>query len=214
MEKTASVLETKSQKTRRRIIGYATQLVHRQGLKNTTIDEIVNAAGITKGSFYFHFASKEELGYAVIDSASAYVLGGLEQLAQDASLAPAQRLEAMLELIRRAVEENNCESGCILGNLALEMSDLHAGYRRRLSEVFDTWAGLFRGPLEEMQQTGELGPELDVADFARHALVVLEGGIMLAKVKRDPAPLQAETKRLLGELEKYRTAGTHRKKED
>ncbi len=197
-------IETKSQKTRRRIIGRATQLVHRQGLKNTTIDDIVRSAGITKGSFYFHFSSKEELGYAVIDSAAAYVLGDLEEVARDASLSPSQRLEAMLGIVRAAVEENDCESGCILGNLALEMSDLHEGYRRKLAEVFDSWATLFQRLLEEMQARGEIAAGLDAADFARHALVVLEGGIMLSKVKRDPAPLRAETDRLLAEIEVHR----------
>lgn len=197
-------LETKSQKTRKRIIGHATQLVHRQGLKNTTIDDIIDSAGITKGSFYFHFASKEELGYAVIDTAADYVLSGLRQVSEDRALSPAQRLEAMLRLIQSAVEANDCESGCIVGNLALEMSDLHEGYRSKLAQVFDGWALLFQELLEEMQREGKLGVDLDAADFARHAVVVLEGGIMLSKVKRDPLPLRAEMERLLREIEAHR----------
>jgi len=204
---TVTSIETKSQKTRKRIIGHATQLVHRQGLKNTTIEDIVNSAGITKGSFYFHFASKKELGYAVIDSAASYVLSGLRQVSEDTTLSPAQRLEAMLRIIQNAVQENDCGSGCILGNLALEMSDLHEGYRRKLAQVFDEWALLFRKLLEEMQRDGEIAAGLDAADFARHAVVVLEGGIMLSKVKRDPVPLRAEMERLLNEIE------AHRKKE-
>ncbi len=202
-----SQIETKSQKTRRRIIGHATQLVHSQGLKNTTIDDIVEAAGITKGSFYFHFTSKEELGYAVIDNAAAYVLDDLARIARDPSLPAPRRLEAMLDVVGTAVEENDCTKGCILGNLALEMSDLHEGYRHKLAEVFDGWVLLFQQVLEEMQREGQMSKGLDAAGFARHTIVVLEGGIMLSKVKRDPAPLRAETDRLLRELE------AHRKKE-
>ncbi len=201
---TETSVETKSQKTRKRIIGHATQLVHRQGLENTTIDDIVKSAGITKGSFYFHFASKEELGYAVIDSAAAYVLSGLRHVSEDTALSPEGRLEAMLRMLQSAVEDNNCGNGCILGNLALEMSDLHEGYRRRLAEIFDGWVLLFQGLLEEMQREGEMASGLDAADYARHAVVVLEGGIMLSKVKKDPAPLRAEMERLLNEIEAYR----------
>ncbi len=199
-----SQIETKSQKTRRRIIGHATELVHGQGLKNTTVDDIVRAAGITKGSFYFHFASKEELGYAVIDSAAAYILGDLHRIAQDPSLPASRRLEEMLGVIRTAVEANDCTRGCILGNLALEMSDLHEGYRHKLAEVFDGWVLLFQGVLEEMQREGQMDENLDTAAFASHTIVVLEGGIMLSKVKRDPTPLRAETDRLLRELAAYR----------
>ncbi len=199
-----SPVETKSQKTRRRIVGYATELVHRQGLKNTTIDDVVRAADVTKGSFYFHFASKEELGYAVIENASDYFLRGLQQVAHDSALPTTERLAGMLALILTAVEEHDCAKGCILGNLALEMSDLHDGYRAKLAEVFDGWASLFQEMLEEMQREGQLDHSLDAADFARHTVAVLEGGILLSKVKRDPSPLRSETERLIRELAAYR----------
>ncbi len=199
-----SPVETKSQKTRRRIVGHATELVHRQGLKNTTIDDVVRAADVTKGSFYFHFASKEELGYAVIDNASAYFLNGLERIGRAPTLSGKERLEGMLALIRSAVEEHDCAKGCILGNLALEMSDLHDGYRAKLAEVFEGWAELFREVLEQMLREGHLSREMNAADFALHTVAVLEGGIMLSKVMRDPAPLRSETDRLLRELADYR----------
>jgi TetR/AcrR family transcriptional repressor of nem operon len=197
--------ESKSARTRRRIVGHATELVHRQGLKGTSIDEIIRAAGVTKGSFYFHFASKEELGYAVIDQAAAYVLAGLLAMAEVQNLSAGRRLEGMFDLIRQAVESHDCSRGCILGNLALEMSDMHDGYRQHLQGIFGQWRDLFQTTLEEMQAAGELAPNLDAAAFAMHSLSALEGGILLSKVQRDPLPLRTEIEYLLRELDSHRT---------
>jgi len=59
MTGTAATL-SKGERTRRRIIGHATQLIYDKGYGKTTIEDVMEAAGVTKGSFYFHFSSKEE----------------------------------------------------------------------------------------------------------------------------------------------------------
>jgi TetR/AcrR family transcriptional repressor of nem operon len=181
---------SKGEKTHRRIVGHATLLMYEKGYTRTTIDDVIAAAGTTKGSFYFHFSSKEELGYAVIENASDYILGSIRGSLDRPDLTPYQRIEAMLKGIQGIVEAADCSRGCILGNLALETSHSNQGFRERIAQAFRDWSELISSELEEMKSAGELPPDFDCARYADFAISALEGGIMISKVTLDPAPMR------------------------
>jgi len=101
-----------------------------------------------------------------------------------------ERIEAMLEEIRGIVEAADCSRGCILGNLALETSHSHQGFRERIAQAFREWSALISSELEEMKRAGELPRDFDSARYADFAISALEGGIMISKVTRDPAPMR------------------------
>lgn len=181
---------SRGERTRGRIIGHATLLIHDKGYGKTTIEDVIEAAGITKGSFYFHFSSKEELGYAVIDNASSFILEGVRAAFDRRDLAPIQRLELMLRGVQGLIEDAECTRGCILGNLALEMSHANEGFRSKLAGVFRNWSSLIAGELEEMKGSGGLPPDFDCPTYADLIVSALEGGIMMSKVSLDPSPLR------------------------
>lgn len=181
---------SKGEKTRRRIVGHATLLMYEKGYARTTVGDVIAAAGVTKGSFYFHFASKEELGYAVTENASYQILDSIRGSLDRPDLTPYKRIEAMLEGIRGIVEAADCSRGCILGNLALETSHSNQGFRERIARAFRDWSRLIASELEEMKQAGELPSDFDSARYADFAISALEGGIMISKVTRDPAPMR------------------------
>lgn len=192
---------TKGAKTRRRIVGHATQLIHDKGYRGTTIDDVIKAAGVTKGSFYFHFASKEELGYAVIDNASSFILEGIKEALQQKNLTPYMRLELMLRGVQGLVEETQCTHGCIMGNLALELSPINDGFRRKLAGVFNDWSSYIAGELEVMKGSGDLPQDLDTAAYADFMVSALEGGIMMSKVSLDPSPMRNSIDLILKQLD-------------
>ncbi|RJP30870.1 MAG: TetR family transcriptional regulator [Actinobacteria bacterium] len=181
---------SKGEKTRRRIVGHATLLMYERGYAKTTIDDVIAVAGVTKGSFYFHFASKEELGYAVIENATQHILGSMRESLVRPDLTPYERIEFMLEGIQGIVEAADCSRGCILGNLALETSNLSEGFRERIARAFRSWSELIACELEEMKEAGEVPPDFDCAAYADFAISALEGGIMISKVTRDPTPMR------------------------
>jgi TetR/AcrR family transcriptional regulator, transcriptional repressor for nem operon len=181
---------SKGEKTRRRIVGHATLLMYEKGYARTTIDDVIAAAGVTKGSFYFHFSSKEELGYAVIENASEHILGKLRESLDRPDLTPYGRIEAMLQGIQKIVESADCSRGCILGNLALETSNCNDGFRERIARAFRDWSQLIASELEELKLVGELPPYFDSSRYADFAISALEGGIMISKVTHDPSPMR------------------------
>lgn len=202
-----AVKTTKGEKTRRRIVGHATLLMYEKGYARTTIDDVIAAAGVTKGSFYFHFSSKEALGYAVIDNASDYILGSMRRSLDLTQLTPQERIEAMLKGIQDIVEAADCSRGCILGNLALETSNSNDGFRERIARAFRDWSELIASELEEMKAEGELPPDFDCAAYADFAIAALEGGIMISKVTLDPAPMRNSVALILRQFAELKEGG-------
>jgi TetR/AcrR family transcriptional repressor of nem operon len=180
----------KGERTRRRIVGHATELIYSKGYSKTTIDDVIKAAGVTKGSFYFHFSSKEELGEAVIENAASFIHDRFAKVLQREDLPPRERLKAMLGQMKNLVEAAGCSRGCIIGNLALETSRSHPAFRRKIAEVFRSWSALIAFELEKMKKAGDLPPDFDSRAYADFTLAALEGGIMLSKVTQDPGPMR------------------------
>ncbi len=197
----------KGERTRRRIVGHATVLIYDKGYGMTSVNDVIGAAGITKGSFYFHFDSKEDLGYAVIENASTHVLERMKEALDRPGLSPGERLESMYREVRGIVEAADCARGCILGNLALEMSHVHDGFRRRLAEAFKSWSSLVAGVLEEMKSLGELPAGFDCDAFADYIVSTMEGGIMMSKLSLDPSPIRNCISLMMGQLECVTTRG-------
>lgn len=196
---------SRGERTRKKIVGHATLLMYEKGYSRTSVDDVIRASGITKGSFYFHFSSKEELGYAVIENAALHVAGRLRS-AMERGSTPAERLKAALEELQGIVMEADCCRGCILGNLALELSNQHEGFREKLAWAFEILADLIAEPLAEMKENGELPADFDPAAFASYAVSAIEGGIMMSKVTRDPQPMRRCARMLLEQVEKMRRA--------
>jgi TetR/AcrR family transcriptional repressor of nem operon len=203
-----AVHTTKGEKTRRRIVGHATLLMYEKGYARTTIDDVIAAAGVTKGSFYFHFSSKEELGYAVIENASNHILGSMRESLDQQDLTPYGRIETMLRGIQGIVEAADCSRGCILGNLALETSHCNDGFRGRIAQAFRDWSGLIATELEKMKSEGDLPPDFDCARYADFAISALEGGIMISKVTLDPAPMRNSVALILSQFAELKDSGS------
>ncbi len=198
---------SKGEKTRRRIVGHATLLMYEKGYSRTTIDDVIAAAGVTKGSFYFHFSSKQELGCAVIENASDHILGSMRESLDRQDLTPYGRIEAMLRGIQNIVEAADCSRGCILGNLALETSNTNDVFRERIAQAFRDWSRLIASELEEMKRQEELPLDFDSAKYADFAISALEGGIMISKVTLDPAPMRNSVALILQQFAEMKDGG-------
>src|SRR5262249_52488821 len=126
--------------TREAILLAAAELMHLKGYQATTLDDVLRESGIGKGNFYYHFKSKEDLGYAILDQiVSAFLHRTLDPCFSDAFTPRMAQIRCFLDRVMAAQRERNCVGGCPLGNLASELSDVHEGFRARLSGVFSAW---------------------------------------------------------------------------
>jgi TetR/AcrR family transcriptional repressor of nem operon len=78
--------------TRNRIIETGAEIIHRKGFNHTGIQEILNAAGVPKGSFYNYFKSKDDFGLQIIDYFSAHFKRIAKETLEDTTVSPLNRI--------------------------------------------------------------------------------------------------------------------------
>jgi len=180
----------KGEETRERILAAATELIHQRGFKNTGVAEILAASGVPRGSFYFYFESKEELGCVLLARYREKQREALPAVfPPDAPAIPT--ILAFFEVSVLSQIEGGCKAGCLLGNLAAEITDEHQGLRRELAGVLEDVQGALAGALARGQARGELSADFAPDAAATFVLSVFEGSILLAKARRDPRALEA-----------------------
>ena len=185
-----AVKQPRALETREKILAEAAHLFALKGYHDTKLEEVLKAARVTTGAFFHHFASKEELGFAVIDRHMAKRRELLEQIEkrlppgdEGDPLQPVfRRLDAIQEMIRRREQR---KGGCIIGNLSTALSDTHDAFRRRLAECFDEMALEFQPHLEAAAGEHCPGRPVDTRALARYLVAVVEGSIMLTRTQQD-----------------------------
>jgi TetR/AcrR family transcriptional repressor of nem operon len=177
----------KGDQTKERIIRAAVRLVHTRGYKNTSLDDIFAESDVNKGSFYFHFSSKDELVHAVIDRFFSAIERRFGLLAGNESAL--EKLTIYLDTLTALMKESGCTGGCLLGNLSLEVSDWHDDLRQHLAVCFERFKEIIAGIISEGQQKGEIRTDKSADELAVITLSLIEGGLILAKVGKAIDPL-------------------------
>jgi TetR/AcrR family transcriptional repressor of nem operon len=169
---------------RQKILEAAQPLVELRGYTSLGVAEICKAAGVPKGSFYYFFESKEALALAVIDEQwdgqrrqwEEILAGGEDPLVRLRRL-----FESAEEMLRTGLANCGTVSGCMFGNLSLELSNQAESIRVRLQEIFDVQVQMVRKVIDEAWQRGE-ARVVDSEEAARALVAQLEGQVMLAKL--------------------------------
>jgi TetR/AcrR family transcriptional repressor of nem operon len=209
MRSPAQASETKSTKgaaTRDQIVNAAARLMHVQGYQSTSLDDVLRESGVGKGNFYYYFKSKEDLGYAIIDRTTrAFVERSLGPAFADVEADPIAQIDGFLDRVLDAQRQRNCVGGCVMGNLACELSDVHEGFRQRLAELFDIWRARLADALLRGRRRGYFRGDADPSRLAQFLVAGLEGAILLSKVTRDIAVMEKCVEELKQHLTLYRT---------
>ncbi|MFI6698435.1 TetR/AcrR family transcriptional regulator [Streptomyces sp. NPDC050509] len=175
------------------MLGAAQTLIELHGCSALGMAEICRTAGVPKGSFYYFFSSKEELALAVLDEHwSALRSGWNRNLRSDAP--PLQRLRKLFEATeadRRAGQQScGTVSGCLFGNLTLEMSNQTEAIRERLQQIFDAQVDMVDAVVGEARDRGE-ATVADTHEAARSVVAQLEGQVLFAKLYNNTQSLDA-----------------------
>ncbi|MGB5914142.1 MAG: TetR family transcriptional regulator C-terminal domain-containing protein [Phormidesmis sp.] len=181
--------------TRKRddLIQVGRDIVVRQGFNATGLSNILATAGVPKGSFYYYFESKEDFGLAIIEDFVSEYQQKLATSLGNQELSPLARLSRYFELGIADMETSDCASGCLIGNLAQEMSAQNELFRDRLNQVLTAWETQFADCIEDAYAAGELAGELaescNALDLAKFILAGWQGAMLRAKVTQSTEPL-------------------------
>jgi TetR/AcrR family transcriptional regulator, transcriptional repressor for nem operon len=187
--------------TRETVIAAATRLIHVHGYNAMALDDVLRESGVGKGNFYYHFKSKEDLGHAILDQiVDGFLQRTLAPCFADPDAPPLGQIRCFLDRVLEAQRQRNCVGGCVMGNLASELSDVHEGFRTRLATLFTEWQARLATALESARRRGELAGGSEPETVAGFVVATLEGAILLAKVSKDIRVMEqcvAELKRYL-----------------
>jgi len=198
-----------SERTRKRLLQAASREIYRSGFQSASLDTILAVAGVTKGALYYHFKSKEALGYAVVEEVIAPIVYGQWVRPLQGVKDP---IAALIDAVRRLpVRAEDVQGGCRLNNLAQEMSLLDAGFRKRLALIFDTWRQAVAFTLREGQTHGSVRREVEPAEAASLLIAMVEGYGSLAKNAQDPKLMKAGIRNIVDWLQSLRTAGNRKR---
>ncbi|MGA0607912.1 TetR family transcriptional regulator C-terminal domain-containing protein [Phenylobacterium sp. VNQ135] len=176
---------------REKILCEGLKVVHEKGFAGASVRDIVRAAGVPQGSFTNHFASKEAFGLEVLNRYVADSDAVMDETLRNADLPPFGRLDAY---IARAIERNDGEgmrNGCMIGNFSAEVCEGSDVLRERLVQIYADMQAEFASVLEAAVEAGELPKGFDVGAAAEFIVSGLQGATLLAKARRDTAPLES-----------------------
>jgi TetR/AcrR family transcriptional repressor of nem operon len=182
------------QNTRNRIIETGAEIIHRKGFNHTGIQEILNAAGVPKGSFYNYFKSKDDFGLQIIDYFSAHFKRIAKETLEDTTVSPLNRIYGFLTAFMEYFESQNYAGGCPIGNLAQEMGDLSPAFRKKLSEAIDMMVDAYSRVLAAAQKDDKILKSLDIRDTASFIVAGWHGAIIQMKLTQSLGPLKNHRK--------------------
>lgn len=174
--------------TKQRLVAVGLRLMLERGYHAIGVQEILSEARVPKGSFYHHFASKEEFALQVIDAYQSRVRELLEVTLSDRRHPPLDRVRNFFTGVREAYEAEGY-LGCFLGALGQELSGTSEVFRRKIDGCLDSIAAAHAVCLEEARVRGDLPSTCDPRLTAELLVNAWEGAALRSRLRRDARPL-------------------------
>ena len=171
---------------KQKILHQAAKLIHTKGFNNTSIQDILDASEVTKSNFYYHFDSKEQLGFDVLAERmrqfNAFIV---DPSFVDADITSIERIDGFLNRVLLLAAMPQGELGCPFGNLAQEMSAIHEPMRQTLSDFFEGCTERIEQCFDEGKEAGEFREDLPSGQLAEFVFAQIQGAFLLRKTHKD-----------------------------
>lgn len=184
--------------TREEIVQAGLKCLIEKGFNAVGVQDITDAAGVPKGSFYNHFESKEALGVEIVARYGANQTR--REILADAAIPPLQRLRRHFDRITALFVDSHFTRNCILGGLSAELANQSDPIREGLRKLYGQWTKDIEATIAEAQAKGEIANKTKAADLAAFLLDSYEGALLRARVERSRKPFDRFMKFAFGEL--------------
>lgn len=181
--------------SREKLLDAAVALVRRNGFAATSVDQLCAAAGVTKGAFFHHFASKEALGVAAAGHWLAITAPLFADAGYHALPVALDRVLAYLDLREALIEGGTDAFTCLAGTLAQEVHQSHPAIAQAADQAIIGHARTLEADVAQALADHEV-TGIDAAELSLHFQAVLQGGFVLAKAAGDPEHARASVRHL------------------
>lgn len=182
------------------IVKSALRVMHRNGYGAAGVTEILSGTGLTRGALYYHFPSKEALGFAVLDAIESDLkstwLSPLEN-----QFDPISALQSVLNSVCARLTDEDVSLGCPLNNLAQELSFVDTRFRVRIAGIYRQWIDGIAAVIRKGQETRKLSRSVEPRIVAACVVAEWTGARGLAKATGEPGVLTSCASQLIRYLE-------------
>ena len=193
-----SSARTKGERTRERILDIAYESIVQKGFAATSVEELVEAAGITKSGFFYHFRDKSDMARQLFERFLAEdeaIVGTLATRARELSDDPLQSFLIFLNLYAQMMDDmEGLHPGCMVASVAYqermfdsELKQMNVDYILRMRRRFRDW-------LEAITVKNPPSTEIDLDALADGLTTIIEGAIVLSRSLRDPSLMGKQTR--------------------
>ena len=176
-------MENTAQTSKSKLLNAALQVIRTMGYTATTIDDICAAAGLTKGSFFHHFKSKEDLAIAAIDHWNAMTGSMFAQSAYHRFKDPRDRVLAYIDLRAEILQGELPDYTCLLGTMVQETFETHPRIRDACNAGIASHAHTVAVDIAAAKAKYARGARWDAETLALYTQAVLQGAFILAKAR-------------------------------
>ena len=181
---------SKSERTREFIREQAAPLFNKLGFAGTSLVDLTEATGLSKGALYGNFKDKEGIALATFAYSMQQVRKAMESRI-DRSPSNKRKLIELLEFFGEFVMNPPIPGGCPMMNYGVEADDSQRFMRKAVAREMQSTVGFIQQCLEKGMQGGEFKPTIDAAAMAQVIFCAIEGAIVVSRVVGNPAPMAA-----------------------
>ena len=183
MKNGESARTAKGEETRRQILAVAADLFHKQGVAATSPDQIVEASGTGKGQFYHYFKNKEGLVHEVLQTYLDAIRNGGGPLNYE--IGSWEDLERWFSAQLALQKSYRMTRGCPFGTIGNEVTENDELIRQDLSLIFEVAKAKIAAFFIREKASGRLDPQVHEEQLADFCLAMIQGAMLMGKVKRD-----------------------------
>lgn len=176
-------MPSKSERTRQFIIEKTAPVFNANGFAGTSLTDLTNATGLTKGSIYGNFGNKDEVALAVFDynfnRVTAHMKAQIEMVTHSID-----RLKKYPQVYRNFLKIPFLKTGCPILNTSTEADDTHPELNKKAADALALWKRAVENQVKRGMERSEIRRDADPTQVAVIIMSMIEGAIMQAKVTR------------------------------
>ncbi|TLU99095.1 TetR/AcrR family transcriptional regulator [Dyadobacter luticola] len=172
---------SKAEKTRQFIIEKTAPIFNTKGYAGTSITDLTEATGLTKGSIYGNFTNKDEVALAAFDHNLKCMNTAVREQMDDQKTAK-EKLLVYVRVYENFLYAPFPKGGCPILNTSTEADDTHPGLRQRAADAIESWKNLLSDIIKRGIADKEFKNNIEPEHIAISLIALIEGGIMIGKV--------------------------------
>lgn len=179
---------SKAERTRQFIIERTSPVFNKKGYAGTSLSDLTEATGLTKGSIYGNFKNKEEVAAEVFEYNSGKVRKQIQERIQRAT-SYHDKLLVYAQVYHSFTRGDFIPGGCPILNTAVDADDTNPLLKDKAARAVIRWKTGIENLIKAGIEAGELKANINITETALSMIALIEGGIMISKVTDSPANL-------------------------